>query len=95
MVKQSSIANEGFSINENSWQTYFDGHAHEYMRQWYTQNWQQEVDFLEQELDIASGGRILDVGCGTGRHAVELARRGYQVTGLDFSAGMLAEAQIL
>ncbi|MCB0186742.1 MAG: class I SAM-dependent methyltransferase [Caldilineaceae bacterium] len=65
------------------------------MRQWYTQNWQQEVDFLEQELDIASGGRILDVGCGTGRHAVELARRGYQVTGLDFSAGMLAEAQIL
>ncbi|MCB0125992.1 MAG: class I SAM-dependent methyltransferase [Caldilineaceae bacterium] len=50
---------------------------------------------MEQELDIASGGRILDVGCGTGRHAVELARRGYQVTGLDFSAGMLAEAQIL
>lgn len=28
---------------ENTWQTYFDGHAHEYMAQWFTQNWQQEV----------------------------------------------------
>jgi len=34
----------------------------------------------------------LDVGCGTGRHAVELAKRGYAVTGLDLSAEMLARA---
>ena len=78
---------------ENTWQTYFDNHAHEYMSQWFTHNWHQEADFLEQELTLAPGGRILDVGCGTGRHTVELAQRGYNVTGLDFSEGMLAQAK--
>ena len=38
------------------------------------------------------GAAVLDIGCGTGRHAVQLARRGFKVTGLDLSAGMLAEA---
>lgn len=80
-------------MNENTWQTYFDNHAHEYMVQWFTHNWEQEVDFLLQELDLPQGSRILDVGCGTGRHSVELAQRGYHVSGLDFSKGMLAEAQ--
>jgi SAM-dependent methyltransferase len=38
------------------------------------------------------GDSILDVGCGTGRHSIELARRGFAVTGLDLSSGMLARA---
>ncbi|MEM7125590.1 MAG: class I SAM-dependent methyltransferase [Chloroflexota bacterium] len=80
-------------MSPNSWQTYFDSHAHEYMSQWFTQSWREEVDFLEQQLGLKPGKRILDVGCGAGRHTVELARRGYQVTGLDFSTGMLAEAK--
>jgi SAM-dependent methyltransferase len=50
------------------------------------------VDFLLEELAIPPGGSVLDVGCGTGRHAIELARRGYAVTGLDLSSGMLAIA---
>ena len=44
-----------------------------------------EVDFIESTLEIPKGGRILDVACGHGRHAVELAKRGYQVTGIDLS----------
>ena len=42
--------------------------------------------------DVA-GKRILDVGCGTGRYAVEFARRGARVVGVDFAAGMLATAE--
>ena len=37
--------------------------------------------------------RILDVGCGTGRHAIELARRGYKVTGVDLSNSQLQRAK--
>ena len=44
-----------------------------------------EVDFIESALKIPKGGRVLDVACGHGRHAIELAKRGYQVTGIDFS----------
>ncbi len=52
-----------------------------------------EVDFLVQHLHLRPGMRILDIGCGTGRHDVELARRGFDVTGIDLSASMLAEAR--
>jgi histidinol-phosphate/aromatic aminotransferase/cobyric acid decarboxylase-like protein/SAM-dependent methyltransferase len=52
-----------------------------------------EVDYLTAALAaFAPGRRVLDLGCGTGRHAVELARRGYAVTGLDASAPALAMA---
>ncbi|HQN95001.1 MAG TPA: class I SAM-dependent methyltransferase [Thermoanaerobaculales bacterium] len=51
-----------------------------------------EVDFLLEVLELPAGASVLDVGCGTGRHAVELARRGYAVTGIDLSAHMLALA---
>ena len=44
-----------------------------------------EVDFIESALAIPRGGRILDVACGHGRHSIELAKRGYQVTGIDLS----------
>ena len=49
-----------------------------------------EVDFLIEELSIPPAGKILDVGCWTRRHSIELARRGYSVTGLDRSHEMLA-----
>lgn len=48
-----------------------------------------EVDRLLEEV---AGLRVLDAGCGTGRHAVRLAGRGAAVTGVDFSEGMLARA---
>jgi len=77
----------------NEWEEYFDGHAPVYMDNSFTKNTVKEVDFVLEELKLPQGSHILDVGCGTGRHSVELARRGYQVTGVDISSGMLAEAK--
>jgi SAM-dependent methyltransferase len=51
-----------------------------------------EVDFVEESLGIERGGAVLDLACGTGRHAVDLARRGYEVVGFDLSLAMLARA---
>ncbi len=51
-----------------------------------------EVDFIEDSLGVAKGGTMLDLACGTGRHAIELARRTYQVVGFDLSLAMLARA---
>jgi ubiquinone/menaquinone biosynthesis C-methylase UbiE len=58
----------------------------------FTKNTIQEVDFLLEELSLQPGSSILDVGCGTGRHSIELAKRGYTVTGLDLSSEMLTRA---
>jgi len=54
-----------------------------------------EVDFLEKALGVSPGAKILDIGCGFGRHVIELAKRGYVVTGTDLSAELLAEAKKL
>src|SRR5207253_2862231 len=54
----------------------------------------QEADFLEKVLQLPPGTRVLDVPCGGGRHAVELASRGYQVTGVDISPDFLSAARV-
>jgi 2-polyprenyl-3-methyl-5-hydroxy-6-metoxy-1,4-benzoquinol methylase len=75
------------------WRAFFDAHAPHYMGNVFTRNTLAEVEFLLDVLKPPSGGAILDMGCGTGRHAVELARRGFRVTGVDLSEGMLEQAQ--
>ncbi len=44
-----------------------------------------EVDLLVDTLECKAGARILDIPCGSGRHSVELAARGYKMTGMDIS----------
>ena len=56
-----------------------------YLRYSFTKGTMQEVDFLMRHLDLRPGQRVLDVGCGPGRHAHELARRGVLVHGIDIS----------
>ena len=48
-----------------------------------------DCDYLERALEVRPGDRLLDVGCGVGRHVVELAGRGYRMTGIDVSRGLL------
>lgn len=52
-----------------------------------------EVDQLEALLHLEPPLRILDLPCGHGRHAIELARRGYDVTGIDLAPSMLEVAR--
>src|SRR5512135_1256616 len=52
-----------------------------------------EVDQMERLLDLRPPLRVLDLGCGKGRHALELARRGYQVTAIDVATVYLQQAQ--
>jgi len=78
---------------KDDWEKFFDYTAPRYMDEIFTKNTQKEVDFLIKELKLQPGNRILDIGCGTGRHSVELARRGYKMTGVDQSSGMLTEAR--
>ena len=79
--------------DRNEWEIFFNGHAPVYLKNAFTKNTLSEVDFLLDELKLPPGSRILDIGCGTGRHAVELARHGYQITGVDISSQMLAEGK--
>lgn len=51
-----------------------------------------EVEQVAKLVEFPAGASVLDLGCGVGRHAIELARRGYRVTGVDRTAKYLEEA---
>ncbi len=52
-----------------------------------------ELPFIERQLQAVDARRVLDAACGTGMHALALARRGYAVAGADLSAGMIERAR--
>ena len=68
-------------------------------KDWYKKGWtmdiqnmswveetKNEVDFLIDQLKLQGNEKILDLACGYGRHSLELARRGYDVTGIDITS---------
>jgi 2-polyprenyl-3-methyl-5-hydroxy-6-metoxy-1,4-benzoquinol methylase len=71
----------------------FTDYAEKYDQENYTQGTAAEVEFIESEISHDRSRKILDIGCGTGRHAIELAQRGYLVTGLDLSDSQLERAR--
>lgn len=75
------------------WTRFFDAHAPHYDENPFTQHTVAEVDFFLSLYALSAGQKILDMGCGTGRHSIELAQRGFQVTGVDISPGMLQVAR--
>lgn len=60
-------------------------------------NWEQrlarEMPFLDKLLSEHGARRVLDVACGTGHHAIALAKRGYDAVGTDINAGMVRRAR--
>lgn len=60
-----------------------------YLRYSFTKGTEQETEALIGLLDLQPGQRVLDVGCGPGRHAIGLAARGFDVVGIDISADFI------
>ncbi|MGZ4864127.1 MAG: methyltransferase domain-containing protein [Halobacteriota archaeon] len=71
----------------------FENSAKSYDQQPFVEGTHGEVDFIEEELGFSRSSTILDIGCGTGRHAIELAKRGYTVTAVDLSTSQLDRAR--
>jgi len=81
-------------MNHKPWyELLFENYAQTYDTEIFTKGTLQEVDFIENEIKSNKNISILDVGCGTGRHAIELAKRGYKVTGIDLSFDQLKAAR--
>jgi SAM-dependent methyltransferase len=64
-----------------------------YLRNAFTKGTEQEVGFLVEQLGLQPGDRVLDVGCGPGRHSLALARLGIETHGVDLSPDFVALAQ--
>lgn len=81
-------------MNPDWFRTFFDGLALEMWREAMSpQQTAVEAEFLAKHLELKAGDAILDVPCGNGRHAIELAKRGIRMTGVDLSTGFIAEAR--
>lgn len=72
----------------------FENYADKYDNEVFTQGTIGECDFIEKEINFNKALTILDIGCGTGRHAIELSKRGYSVTGIDLSESQLKQAKL-
>ncbi|MFC1904499.1 class I SAM-dependent methyltransferase [Chloroflexota bacterium] len=76
------------------YETLFENYGQKYDSESFTQGTIGECDFIEQEIGYNKSIKILDIGCGTGRHAIELSKRGYNVKGIDLSDSQLARARV-
>ena len=74
------------------WEALFQIYEFEQYRDYADELTRAEVDFIEMALDLHEDAAVLDVACGGGRHALELARRGYSAEGVDTSATLVAYA---
>ena len=74
-----------FDVGSHWFESMADHMGSAYLRYSFTKGTSQEVDHVARMLRLEPGMRVLDVGCGPGRHAHELARRGIRVHGIDIS----------
>lgn len=75
------------------YESLFENYGKKYDSECFTQGTIGECDFIEKEIGFNKELKIIDIGCGTGRHSIELTKRGYKVTGIDLSESLLEHAQ--
>lgn len=81
-------------MSKKQWyETLFENYGQKYDNEIFTEGTLGESDFIEKEVHFNKELKIIDVGCGTGRHSIELCKRGYDVTGIDLSESMLSKAK--
>lgn len=81
-------------MNQKQWyETLFENYGHSYDKECFAQGTMGECNFIEHEIGFDKNLKIIDIGCGTGRHSIELTRRGYSVTGIDLSESLLRKAR--
>ncbi|WP_254174116.1 class I SAM-dependent methyltransferase [Planktothrix pseudagardhii] len=81
-------------MTQKQWyESLFENYGEKYDSENFTKGTMGECDFIEKELGFNKSLNILDVGCGTGRHTIELTKRGYSVTGIDLSESQLKRAK--
>ena len=78
----------------NQWyETLFENYGQKYDSESFTQGTIGECDFIEKEIGFNKSLKVLDIGCGTGRHSIELSKRGYNIIGIDLSDSQIARAR--
>ncbi len=81
-------------MQTNWWENFFHGVALDFWRAAVSdEQTRAEADFIEKQLQLAAGAKILDVPCGNGRLSIELAKRGFELTGVDIATEFMAEAK--
>ncbi len=81
-------------MSKKQWyESLFENYGQKYDNESFTQGTIGECDFIESKIKYNKSLKILDVGCGTGRHSIELTKRGYFVTGIDLSESQLKRAK--
>ena len=75
------------------YESLFENYAKKYDNEVFTKGTMGECDFIEKEIDFNKSLKILDIGCSTGRHSIELVKRGYNITGIDLSESQLKRAK--
>ncbi len=75
------------------YESLFENYSKNYDNESFTKGTIGECDFIEKEINYDKSLNIIDIGCGTGRHSIELSKRGYKVSGVDLSDSQLKRAK--
>ncbi|MDQ2921688.1 MAG: methyltransferase domain-containing protein [Acidobacteriota bacterium] len=81
-------------MQTNWWENFFHGIALDFWRAAISdEQTRAEADFINNQLQLPVGAKVLDVPCGNGRLSIELGAFGFDLTGVDIAVEFLEEAK--